>query len=86
MGICPICAYAGRVTAAGSISAVDVWWDYRRVWAAHPWLLVYAVVVIAVLVLAVVGTVLRSPLAILFIPALGGAYAHHLMAMRRLDR
>ena len=39
----------------------------------------------AVLVLAVVGTVLRNPLAILFIPALGGAYVHHLMVMKRLS-
>lgn len=86
MGHVPDLRSASRVGAAGSISAVDVWWDYRRVWAAHPWLLVYAVIVVLVLVLAVVGTVVRSPLAILFIPALGGAYAHHIMAMRRLDR
>lgn len=63
---------------------METWFDYRRVWAAHPLLLVYAVVVVAVLVLAVVGTVLRNPLAILFIPALGGAYVHHLMVMKRL--
>lgn len=64
---------------------MQLWWDYRRVWAAHPWLAVYAVIVVAVLVLAVIGTVQRNALAILFIPALGGAYAHHLMAMKRLD-
>jgi len=64
---------------------VELWFDYRRVWAGHPWLLVYAVIVVGVLGLAVYGTVVRNPLAILFIPALGGAYVHHLMAMKRLD-
>jgi hypothetical protein len=69
----------------GTLHGVDTWYDYRRVWAGHPLLLAYALVVVAVLVLAVVGTVLRViPLAILFIPALAGAYAHHLMAMKRL--
>jgi uncharacterized membrane protein AbrB (regulator of aidB expression) len=64
---------------------VDTWYDYRRVWAAHPLLLAYAVLVVAVLVLAVIGTALRNPLAILFLPALGGAYVHHLMVMKRLN-
>jgi hypothetical protein len=64
---------------------MDVWYDYRQVWAAHPWVRVYALVVALVLVLAVVGTVIRGPLAILFIPALLGAYMHHIMAMRRLN-
>jgi hypothetical protein len=63
---------------------VDTWWDYRRVWAAHPWIAVYAGIVVAVFALAVYGTVVRDPLAILFIPALGGAYAHHLLVTKRL--
>jgi hypothetical protein len=40
---------------------------------------------VLVLALAVVGTVARTPLAILFIPALAGGYAHHLMVQKRLD-
>jgi hypothetical protein len=64
---------------------VDVWWDYRRVWAGHPWVLAYAVIVVGVLVLAVIGTFARSALAILFIPALAGAYVHHMLVQKRLD-
>jgi hypothetical protein len=63
---------------------VDVWFDYRRVWAAHPWVLVYAVIVAVVFVIAVVGTVIRGPLALLFIPSLAGLYGHHLMVQKRL--
>ena len=66
---------------------MNTWFDYRTVWASHPWLAVYAVVVVLVLLLSIVGTAIgHGPLAILFIPALGAAYAHHLMAMRRLER
>ena len=66
---------------------MNTWYDYRGVWARHPWLLVYAVIVVAVLLLSVVGTViLRGPLAILFVPALGGVYVHHIMVMKRLGR
>jgi hypothetical protein len=61
--------------------------DYRTVWARHPWVLAYALVVIGVLALSIVGTVLGLvPLAVLFVPALAGAYAHHVMVMRRLER
>jgi hypothetical protein len=61
----------------------ETWWDYRRVWAAHPWVAVYAVIVVAVFALAVYGTVVRNPLAILFIPSLAGAYVHHMLVMKR---
>jgi hypothetical protein len=65
---------------------VDVWWDYRRVWTRHPLLLVYFVIVVGVLAVAIYGTVTRTgALAILFVPALAGGYAHHLMVMKRLD-
>ena len=63
---------------------LDTWYDYRAVWSAYPWLLVYAIVVVAVFVVAVVGTFYGGPLAILFIPSLAGAYVHHLMAMKRV--
>ena len=65
---------------------VQTWWDYRAVWAAYPWLLAYATTVVAVFLVAVVGTFVGGPLAILFIPSLAGAYLHHLMAMKRLAR
>jgi hypothetical protein len=64
----------------------QTWWDYRAVWAAYPWLLVYAIIIVAVLVLAIVGTFIGGPYAILFIPSLAGAYIHHLMVMKRLAR
>lgn len=54
-------------------------------WAAHPWILGYAVIVLAVLVLAVVGTFQRNALAILFIPSLAGMYVHHMLVQKRLD-
>jgi autotransporter translocation and assembly factor TamB len=65
--------------------AVNVWYDYRTVWSMHPWVLVYALIVVAIFVLAVVGTFIGGPLAILFIPSLAGAYAHHLLVQKRLD-
>jgi hypothetical protein len=64
---------------------MDTWYDYRRVWAGHPWMLVYAVIVVAVFALSVFGTVAGPrQLAILFIPSLAGAYVHHLMVQKRL--
>jgi hypothetical protein len=76
---------AGRAGAVRS-GAVETWFDYRTVWATHPWVLAYAVVVVAVFAVAVAGTFVGGPLAILFIPSLAGAYAHHLMVMKRVDR
>lgn len=65
---------------------MDTWFDYRTVWAKHPWLLVYAVIVLAVFAVSIVGTVVGPrPLAILFIPSLAGAYVHHLMVQKRLE-
>lgn len=64
---------------------MHTWFDYRSVWAAHPWVLAYAVVVVLVLILSVVGTILGGgPLAILFLPGLGGLYYHHLLVQKRL--
>jgi hypothetical protein len=66
------------------MSPVELWSDYRRVWAIHPWVLVYAVIVVAVFVLGVVGTIEgKGILAILFVPSLAGAYVHHMMVTRR---
>jgi hypothetical protein len=67
------------------VLGVNTWYDYQAVWANHRWVLAYAVIVVAVIVLAVIGTVLQyGILELLFIPALAGAYAHHVMVMRRL--
>jgi hypothetical protein len=75
-----------RKHSGDNLPAVNTWYDYRAVWATHPWLLVYAIIVAGVLLLSILGTVfLHGPLAILFVPALGGAYAHHLMVMKRLQ-
>ena len=64
---------------------VNTWYDYQAVWANHRWVMAYAVIVVAVLLLAIVGTILQfGILALLFIPALAGAYAHHMMVMKRL--
>ena len=65
------------------MTSVDFWFDYRKVWAGHPWVLVYAVLVVGVLAMAVFGTIARNPLAILFVPALLGLYVHHILVMRR---
>ena len=64
---------------------LTTWYDYRTVWARHPWLAVYAALVVAIFVLSIVGTIFSGPLAILFIPSLAGAYVHHLMVMKRLE-
>jgi hypothetical protein len=74
---------ADRVT---SRPVVNTWYDYRAVWSSYPWLLVYAIIVVAVFVVAVVGTFIGGPLSILFIPSLAGAYLHHLMVMKRVGR
>lgn len=65
---------------------METWYGYRTVWSQQPWLLAYAVVVVVVLAIAVVGTFIGGPLALLFIPSLAGLYVHHLMAMKRLGR
>ena len=62
---------------------MDLWYDYRSVWANHPWLLAYAVLVVVVLVMAITGTFMRNALAILFVPGLAGAYVHHMLVMKR---
>lgn len=66
---------------------MHTWFDYRSVWTTHPWVLAYAVVVVAVLALSILGTAVGAvPLMILFIPALAGGYVHHVLVMQRLER
>jgi hypothetical protein len=64
---------------------METWFDYRSVWAAHPWVLAYAVFVVLLIVVSVLGTIMGNVLAILFIPSLAGIYLHHLIVMRKLD-
>jgi hypothetical protein len=64
---------------------VQTWFDYRSVWAAHPWVLAYAAFVVLLIVVSVLGTIMGGVLAILFIPSLAGAYFHHLIVMRKLN-
>ncbi len=66
--------------------AVDTWYDYRATWATYPWLLAYAVIVVLVFLVAIIGTFSGGPLAILFVPSLAGAYVHHLMVRKRVER
>jgi hypothetical protein len=70
------------LSAARYRLSVDFLFDYRKVWAAYPLLRIYAVII--GLALAVFGTIERGPLSILFVPALAGAYMHHLMVQKRL--
>jgi len=70
--------------AACIVIGVDTWFDYRKVWAGHPWLLVYAVIVAVVFGLGITGFFLRGPLLLLFIPALAGVYVHHMLVQKRL--
>lgn len=63
---------------------VNTWYDYRAVWATHPWVLAYAVIVAAVIILSVIGTFVGGPLVVLFIPGLAGIYVHHLLVMKRV--
>jgi hypothetical protein len=72
------------LSAARYRLSVDFLFDYRKVWAAYPLLRIYAVIVVIGLALAVFGTIERGPLSILFVPALAGAYMHHLMVQKRL--
>jgi hypothetical protein len=63
---------------------METLFEYRLVWARHPWLLVYAIIVAAVLILSIVGTIMGTGiLALLFIPALAGVYVHHMMVQKR---
>ena len=70
----------------GTVAGVDTWFDYRSVWAAHPWVLVYAAFVVLLFVVSIIGTVMGSVLAILFVPSLAGLYLHHLIVMRKVDQ
>ncbi len=63
---------------------MDTWHDYRRVWAGHTWVLLYAGFVVLLLIAAVIGTIMGNVLAILFIPSLAGLYLHHLIVVRKL--
>ncbi len=65
---------------------MSTWYDYRSVWAGHPWVLIYAVFVVLLVGVSIVGTILGNVLAILFIPSLFGIYLHHLIVQRKLNQ
>jgi hypothetical protein len=70
---------------SSTVAGVNTWYEYRTVWAAHPWVLAYAVIVVMVIALSIIGTFVGGPLAILFIPALAAIYVHHLIVMKKAD-
>lgn len=59
---------------------MTTWYQYRDVWAAHPWMLFVAIGSLALLVAGVVGTALGSVLAVCFIPGLAALFGHHVLA------
>ena len=73
-------------TATGTVGTVSTWYDYRSVWARHPWVLIYAVFVALLIVVSIIGTFAGDVFAILFIPSLAGVYVHHIIVMRKLDQ
>jgi Mn2+/Fe2+ NRAMP family transporter len=61
------------------------WYEYRDVWATHPWVLALAVVAVLVVIAAAIATFTGGALALLFIPGLAGLYGHHLLVKRIAD-
>jgi hypothetical protein len=78
----PRSCHARRVTSV----PVDTWYQYRLAWAAHPWVILIAVVGLALIVGAIVGMVVGGPLVVLFIPGLAAVYIHHLIVQKAAER
>jgi hypothetical protein len=66
---------------AGS-PGVHTWYEYVDVWSTHRWVMVLAIVAVAVIVGAAVATFVGGELALLFIPGLAALYGHHLLVKR----
>ncbi len=64
---------------------MNTWYDYRSVWAAHHWVFAYALLVLALIIVSVIGTIVGGVFAVLFVPSLAGLYLHHLIVARKLD-
>ncbi len=64
---------------------MDTWYQYRLAWAAHPWVIVIAVIGLALIVGAIVGMIVGGPLVVLFIPGLAAIYIHHLIVQKAAD-
>jgi hypothetical protein len=64
---------------------VNVWYEYRLAWSAHPWVILIALVGLALIVGSVVGMVVGGPLVVLFIPGLAAIYIHHLIVQKASD-
>lgn len=64
---------------------MNTWYDYRAVWAAHPWVILVVLLGLACVVVSVVATVTGGALAFLFIPGLAAIYVHHLIVQRKVS-
>ena len=60
------------------------WDDYRAAWRRSPRLAVLAVIGALFVLLGVVGTIDRAPVAVFFIPGLICLIGHHLMVQRQV--
>ena len=61
---------------------MNTWYEYRLVWSAHPWVAVILAVGVLLVVGAVVGMVVGSPAAVVFIPGLAAIFLHHLVVQK----
>ncbi|MFN2519301.1 MAG: hypothetical protein ABR604_09740 [Jatrophihabitantaceae bacterium] len=59
-----------------------VWTAYRTAWRRRPWLVLIVIGAAVLLLVSVVQTFTRGPLAFLFIPGLALGYVHHLIVSR----
>jgi uncharacterized membrane protein YcjF (UPF0283 family) len=61
------------------------WYQYRDVWARHPWIAAVALLAVLFIIGGIAGSVLRNLLALFFIPGLILLYAHHLLVQRKAE-
>jgi hypothetical protein len=64
---------------------VNVWYEYRLAWSAHPWVIGIVLIGLALVVAAIVGMFVGGPLVVLFIPGLAAIYIHHLIVQKISD-
>jgi len=68
------------------VSESTGWDHYRAVWRSRPWVLLIGIAAVALLVVSVIATIARGPLAFLFIPGLALLYLQHLVVQRASTR
>lgn len=66
------------------MTETTVWGAYLAAWRSRPWLAMIALAAVVLVVVSLAQTLMRGPLAFLFIPGLALGYVHHLM-VRRTD-